>query len=100
MRELTSPIEDVDTDSDKISKFRIVAKREGDKDPFTADVPVKKDTFSLVLPGGYINWPEGKPFPDPIRISIDEKRNLWLNFGVSNKHGFYASLKVSENGDE
>ncbi len=97
---MASPIEDIDIDDEEISKFRIVAKREGDKEPFTTDVPIKKDTFSLVLPGGYINWPEGKPYPDPVRVSIDEKRNLWLNFGVSSEHGFYASLKVSENVEE
>lgn len=84
----------------EVSTLRIVAKRGEDKEPYTVNIPVKGDTFSLVLPSGYINWPEGKPYPDPVRIGIDETKNLWVNFGASKDHGFYASLKVSENGRE
>jgi hypothetical protein len=38
----------------EVSTLRIVAKREG-REPYTAKIPVKGDTFSLVLPNGYIN---------------------------------------------
>ena len=81
----------------EVSTLRIVAKREG-REPYTAKIPVKGDTFSLVLPNGYINWPEGKPYPDSIRVAIDETRNLWVNFGVSKEHGFYTSLRIGESG--
>lgn len=79
----------------EISTLRIVAKREG-KDPYTVKIPVKGNTFSLVLPKGFINWPEGKPYPDSIRVEVDETRNVWVNFGVSKEHGFYASLRIDE----
>ncbi len=79
----------------EISTLRIVAKR-NEKDPYTANIPVKGKTFSLVLPGGYVNWPEGKPYPDSIRLTIDETRSLWVNFGVSSEHGFYVSLRIGE----
>jgi hypothetical protein len=79
----------------EISTLRVVAKREG-KDPYTVSVPVKGNTFSLVLPNGYIDWPKGKPYPDSIRVSIDETRSLWVNFGVSKEYGFYASLRIGK----
>ncbi|KXA88896.1 hypothetical protein AKJ57_06155 [candidate division MSBL1 archaeon SCGC-AAA259A05] len=79
-----------------ISTLRVVAKRAKDEKPYTVKVPVKGDTFSLVLPSGYINWPEGKPYPDSIRVPIDGTKNLWVNFNVSKNHGFYTSLKISE----
>lgn len=82
------------------SKLRIVSKRENSDEPFTVNVPVKEDTFSLVLPNGSINWPEGRPYPDPIRVKIDEEKSLWVNFGVSEKYGFYATLKVSEHSEQ
>lgn len=85
---------------EKISKLRIVAKRGEDRDPYTVKIPVKGDIFSLVLPSGHINWPEGKPYPDSIKITIDETKNLWVNFGASKKHGFYSTLKISEDGRE
>lgn len=78
-----------------VSTLRIVAKRE-DKDPYTVNIPVKGDVFSLVLPNGYINWPDGKPYPDSIRVSIDDDRSLWVNFGISKEHGFYTSLRIGE----
>lgn len=87
--------EDVRSPRGEVSTLRIVAKRDG-KDPYTANIPVKGDTFSLVLPGGYINWPKGKPYPDSIRVAIDDTRSLWVNFGVSKDHGFYTSLRVGE----
>lgn len=79
----------------EISTLRIVAKRDG-KDPYTVNIPVKGDTFSLVIPKGYVNWPEGKPYPDSIRVAIDDTRSLWVNFGVSKEHGFYTSLRIGE----
>jgi len=79
----------------EISTLRIVAKRE-DKDPYTVNIPIKGDVFSLVIPNGYINWPDGKPYPDSIRVEIDEDRSLWVNFGISKEHGFYTSLRVGE----
>ena len=79
----------------EVSTLRIVAKRDG-KEPYTAKIPVKGDTFSLVLPNGYVNWPDGKPYPDSIRVTIDETRSLWVNFGVSKEHGFYTSLRIGE----
>lgn len=90
-------IEENQLHSGKASILRIVAKREDEKEPFAVNVPVKEDEFSLVLPNGYINWPEGKPYPDPVRVEIDDEKSLWLNFGVSKKHGFYATLNISEN---
>jgi len=81
--------------SREVSTLKIVAKRDG-KEPYTAKIPVKGDTFSLVLPNGYINWPKGKPYPDSIRVAIDETRSLWVNFGVSKEHGFYTSLRIGE----
>ncbi|MBS3815481.1 MAG: hypothetical protein KGY45_02820 [Hadesarchaea archaeon] len=95
---MISDIEKTQVEAPEVSTLRIVAKRDGDKEPYTVKIPVKGDTFSLVLPSGFINWPEGKPYPDPVRMTVDDSRNLWLNFGVSNQHGFYASLNVSENG--
>lgn len=83
-------------ESDEISKLRIVAKRE-EKDPYVVNIPVKGDTLSLVLPNGYINWPEGKPYPDSIKVEIDESHDLWVNFGASKKYGFYTSLKTGKN---
>lgn len=79
----------------EISTLRIVAKRDGN-DPYTVNIPVKGDTFSLVLPNGYVNWPEGKPYPDSIRVTIDDTQSLWVNFGVSKEHGFYTSLRIGE----
>jgi hypothetical protein len=79
----------------ELSTLRIVAKREG-REPYTAKIPVKGNNFSIVLPNGYINWPEGKPYPDSIRVAIDETRSLWVNFGVSKEHGFYTSLRIGE----
>lgn len=79
-----------------VSTLRIVAKRQEGKEPYTAKIPVKGDTFSLVLPSGFVNWPEGKPYPDSIRVVIDETRSLWVNFGVSREHGFYTSLRIGE----
>lgn len=93
-------VEDEGTETGDVSTLRIVAKRNGDKEPYTANIPVKGDTVSLVLPSGYVNWPEDKPYPDAIRVAIDETKNLWVNFNVSEKHGFYTSLRVSENGEE
>jgi hypothetical protein len=58
-------VKEFDEDEDafgEVSTLRIVAKREG-REPYMAKIPVKGDTFSLVLPNGYINWPEGKPYP-------------------------------------
>ncbi len=78
-----------------ISTLRIVAKREG-KEPYTANIPVKGDIVSLVIPNGYINWPKGKPYPDSVRVTIDETRSLWVNFGASREHGFYTSLRIGE----
>lgn len=82
----------------EFSTLRIVAKRKENKDPYTVKVPVKEDKFSLVLPNGYIDWPEDRPYPNPVRVAIDEEKNLWINFGVSKNHGFYATLEISENG--
>lgn len=79
----------------EISTLRIVAKRDGN-DPYTVNIPVKGDTFSLVLPNGYVNWPKGKPYPDSIRVTIDDTQSLWVNFGVSKEHGFYTSLRIGE----
>jgi hypothetical protein len=79
----------------EISTLRIVAKRE-DKDPYTVNIPVKGDVFSLVIPNGYVNWPDGKPYPDSIRVAIDDDRSLWVNFGISKEHGFYTSLRIGE----
>lgn len=79
----------------EVSTLRIVAKRE-DREPYTVNIPVKGGVFSLVIPNGYINWPEGKPYPDSIRIAIDEDRSLWVNFGVSKEHGFYTSLRIGK----
>ena len=81
--------------SREVPTLRVVAKRDG-KEPYTANIPVKGNTFSLVLPNGYISWPEGKPYPDSIRVTIDEAKSLWVNFGVSNDYGFYVSLRVAE----
>jgi hypothetical protein len=67
-----------------------------ERSPIRQTSPVKGDTVSLVLPSGYINWPEGKPYPDSIRVTIDETRSLWVNFGVSREHGFYTSLRIGE----
>jgi hypothetical protein len=50
-------LENVEELSREVSTLRIVAKRDG-KEPYTAKIPVKGDTFSLVLPDGYINWPK------------------------------------------
>lgn len=77
----------------EVSTLRIVAKRE-DREPYTVNIPVKGDVFSLVIPNGYISWPEGKPYPDSIKIAIDEDRSLWVNFGVSKEYGFYTSLRI------
>jgi hypothetical protein len=90
---MVEEIEEIRDETRKVSTLRIVAKREG-KEPYTVNIPVKGDTVSLVLPSGYVNWPEGKPYPDSIRVAIDETQNLWVNFGASREHGFYASLKV------
>jgi len=79
----------------QISTLRIVAKRD-EKEPYTANIPVKGNVFSLVIPNGYINWPNGKPYPDSIRVAIDDSRSLWINFGVSKEHGFYTSLRIGE----
>ena len=87
-------MEDIGGKTPRISTLRIVAKRSQGKEPYVANVPVKGDVFSLVLPGGYINWPDGKPYPDSIRVKIDETTSLWVNFGVSREHGFYVSLRV------
>ncbi len=78
-----------------ISTLKIVAKR-NEKDPYVANIPVKGNKFSLVLPSGFVNWPDGKPYPDSIRLTIDETHSLWVNFGVSKEHGFYASLRIGE----
>lgn len=94
---MAGQIEDAQDETQKISTLRIVAKRQEGKEPYTAKIPVKGDTFSLVLPSGYINWPDGKPYPDSIRVTIDETRSLWVNFGVSREHGFYTSLRIGEN---
>ncbi len=88
-------LEKADAPSGEVSTLRIVAKRDG-KEPYTANIPVKGGTFSLVLPSGYVNWPKGKPYPDSVRVTIDETRSLWVNFGVSKEHGFYTSLRVGE----
>jgi hypothetical protein len=77
------------------SKLRVVSKR-AEKDPYTVSIPVKEGTFSLVLPNGYVDWPEGKPYPNSVRVTIDENRSLWVNFGASKTHGFYASLRIGE----
>ena len=82
------------------STLRIVSKRENKDEPFTVNIPVKENKFSLVLPNGSINWPEGRPYPDPIRVRIDEEKSLWLNFGVSNEYGFFATLNISEHEEE
>lgn len=82
-----------------VSRLRVVAKRE-DKDPYVVNIPVKGDTFSLVLPSGYINWPEGKPYPDAIKVKLDEEKSLWVNFDVSSNHGFYTSLNIGNNRNE
>ncbi len=93
-------LDSTNIESSDVSTLRIVSKRDEDEEPYTVNIPVKENKFSLVLPEGYIEWPKGKPFPEPIRVQIDETKNLWLNFGVSNKHGFYVSLNVSENGED
>lgn len=90
-------IEEAQAETQQVSTLRIVAKRQEGKEPYTAKIPVKGDTFSLVLPSGYVNWPDGKPYPDSIRVTIDETRSLWVNFGVSREHGFYTSLRIGEN---
>jgi hypothetical protein len=92
---LIGEIEGTQAEPRRISTLRVVAKRDG-KEPYTANIPVKGDTFSLVIPNGYINWPEGKPYPDSVRVTIDEARSLWVNFGVSREHGFYTSLRIGE----
>lgn len=84
----------------EVSTLRIVAKKEENEEPYTVNIPVKEKKFSLVLPNGYINWPEGKPYPDPIRVEIDEEKALWLNFGVSEEHGFYATVNISEKDED
>ncbi len=89
-----------ETETGEASTLRIVAKKEKDEEPFTVNIPVKENKFSLVLPNGFINWPKGKPYPDPIRVKIDEEKNLWLNFGVSKEHGFYATMNISENTED
>ncbi len=93
---MAEKIEQAQAETRKVSTLRIVAKRQGGKEPYTAKIPVRGDTFSLVLPSGYVNWPNGKPYPDSIRVTIDEMRSLWVNFGVSREHGFYTSLRIGE----
>lgn len=87
--------EEIRDETRRISTLRIVAKQEG-KGPYTANIPVKGDIVSLVIPNGYINWPKGKPYPDSVRVTIDETRSLWVNFGASREHGFYTSLRIGE----
>ncbi|MBA7502586.1 hypothetical protein ES706_01179 [subsurface metagenome] len=87
--------EEIRDETRRISTLRIVAKREG-KEPYTANIPVKGDIVSLVIPNGYVNWPKGKPYPDSVRVTIDETRSLWVNFGASREHGFYTSLRIGE----
>ena len=89
-------MKEIRSEAQKISTLRIVAKRQQGKEPYVTNIPIKGDTFSLVLPNGYINWPDGKPYPDSIRVRVDETRNLWVNFGVSREYGFYVSLRVSQ----
>ncbi len=88
MEELKEKVE-----NQEISSLRVVAKRE-EKDPYVVNIPVKGDTISLVLPSGYINWPEGKPYPDSIKVKVNEDQDLWINFGASKNYGFYTSLKI------
>ncbi len=89
-----------ETETNSSSTLRIVAKKEEEEEPFTVNIPVKENKFSLVLPNGFINWPKGKPYPDPIEVKIDEEKSLWLNFGVSEEYGFYATMNISENGED
>ncbi len=97
---ISNEIPEDEIETSKASTLRIVAKKEQDEEPFTVNIPVKENKFSLVLPNGFINWPKGKPYPDPIKVKIDEEKHLWLNFGVSEEYGFYATMNISENGED
>lgn len=92
-------MKEIENGAQRISTLRVVAKRQQGKEPYVANIPVKGEVFSLVLPNGYISWPDGKPYPDSIRVKVDETRSLWVNFGVSKEHGFYVSLRVGQRGD-
>ena len=92
-------MKEIENGAQRISTLRVVAKRQQGKEPYVANIPVKGEVFSLVLPNGYISWPDGKPYPDSIRVRVDETRSLWVNFGVSKEHGFYVSLRVGQRGD-
>jgi hypothetical protein len=84
----------------KPSVLRVVTMR-GDAQQYSVSIPVRNGTVSLVLPGGYVSWPSGKPYPDPIRLNLGDVKTLWINFGFSREFGFYVSLKTGyrrENG--
>jgi hypothetical protein len=54
-----------------------------------------KHRLTLFLPKGSHIEMKGR-LVDHVRVPIDERRSIYINFGTSKKVGFYASLKLYE----
>lgn len=58
------------------------------------EIPIKARLTMFLPKDSYIQARE--KFIEYVRIPIDERRSLFINFGSKGKLGFYASVRIHE----
>lgn len=62
------------------------------------EIPIKARLTMFLPKGSHIQARE--KFIEYVRIPIDERRSVFINFGSKGKLGFYASVRVHERAAE
>jgi Zn-finger domain-containing protein len=76
----------------KYPVLRLSVPKDGGYQDF--EIPIKARLTMFLPKGSHIEARE--KFIDYVRIPIDEKRSVFINFGSKGKLGFYASVRVHE----
>lgn len=76
--------------------LRLSVPKNGEYQDF--EIPIKARLTMFLPKGSYIHARE--KFIEYVRIPIDEKRSVFINFGSKGKLGFYASVRVHERVEE
>ena len=72
--------------------LRLSVPKDGGYQDF--EIPIKARLTMFLPKDSYIQARE--KFIEYVRIPIDERRSLFINFGSKGKLGFYASVRVHE----
>ncbi len=77
---------------EKFPVLRLSVPKDGGYQDF--EIPIKARLTMFLPKGSHIQARE--KFIEYVRIPIDERRSVFINFGSKGKLGFYASVRVHE----